>query len=72
MRKNFENFFLKITKNNVNYLKQFVILKKNKENKNLVYNKDVINLALNFLKSFNHYSEQIKKEYLELNFMQTC
>ena len=26
-------------------------------------------MALNFLKSFNHYIEQIKKEYLELNFV---
>ena len=67
--KNFEKLFLKITNNNINIFKQFKILKKNKENKNLVYNKDVFNLALNFLKSFNHYIEQIKKEYLELNFI---
>ena len=67
--KNFEKLFLKITKNNTNILKQFKILKKNKENKNLVYNKNVINLALNFLKNFNHYIEQIKKDYLELNFL---
>ena len=26
-------------------------------------------MALNFLKSFNHYIDQIKKEYLELNFV---
>ena len=67
--KSFEKLFLKITKNNTNHLKQFKILKKNKENKNLVYNKNVINLALNFLKNFNHYIEQIKKDYLELNFV---
>ena len=67
--KNFEKLFLKITKNNINNLKQFKILKKNKENKNLVYNKNVINLALNFLKNFNHYIEQIKNDYLELNFV---
>ena len=67
--KNFEKLFLKITKNNINNLKKFKILKKNKENKCLVYNRNIINLALDFLKSFNRYIDQIKKEYLELNFV---
>ena len=66
---NFEKLYLKITKNNINSFNQFKVLKKNKENKNLVYNKNIITLALNFIKSFNHYIEQIKKEYLELNFV---
>ena len=67
--KKFEALFLKITNNNRNILKRFKILKHNKENKNLVYNKDVINLALNFLKSFDQYIQKIKNEYLELNFV---
>ena len=67
--KNFDKLFLKITKNKINDLTKFKILKKNKENKRLVYNRNIINLALNFLKSFNRYIEQIKKEYVELNFV---
>ena len=67
--KKFDKLFLKITKNNIKNLSQFKILKRNKENKKLVYKKNTINLAFNFLKDFNHYVDQIKREYLELNFL---
>lgn len=67
--KKFDNLFLKITKNNIRNLNQFKILKKNKKNKKLVYQKTTINLAFNFLKDFNNYIDQIKREYLELNFL---
>ena len=67
--KKFDKLFLKITKNNIKNLNQFKILKKNKENKKLVYKKNTINLAFDFLKDFNHYIHKIKKEYIELNFL---
>ncbi len=67
--KKFEKLFLKITNNNKKIFKQFKILKNNKINKNLIYDTNVINLALDFLKSFNHYIEKIKNDYLELNFI---
>ena len=68
-KKKFETLFFKIINKNKKILKKFKILKKNKENKKLVYDKDVINLALNFLNRFNNYIEKIKSEYLELNFV---
>ena len=67
--KKFENLFLKITNNNKKIFKQFKILKNNKINKNQIYDTNVINLALIFLKSFNLYIENIKNDYLELNFI---
>ena len=67
--KKFKSLFLKITNNNQKILKQFKTLKINKENKKLVYDKGVINLALKFLKNYNDYLEKIKNEYLELNFV---
>lgn len=68
-KKKFETLFFKIINKNKKIFKKFKILKSNKENKKLVYDKDVINLALNFLKRFNNYIEKIKSEYLELNFV---
>ena len=68
-KKKFETLFFKIINKNEKIFKKFKILKSNKENKKLVYDKDVINLALNFLNRFNNYIEKIKSEYLELNFV---
>lgn len=68
-KKKFETLFFKIINKNKKIFKKFKILKSNKENKKLVYDKDVINLALNFLNRFNNYIEKIKSEYLELNFV---
>ena len=67
--KRFDNLFLKITKNNHKILKNFKILRERKKNKDLVYDPSIVSLALNFIKNFNQYLENIKKEYLELNFV---
>ena len=67
--KQFDNLFLKITKNNHKILKNFKILRERKKNKDLVYNPSIVSLALNFIKNFDQYLENIKKEYLELNFV---
>ena len=67
--KQFDNLFLKITKNNHRLLKNFKTLKERKKNKDLVYDPNILNLASNFIKNFDNYLKNIKNEYLEINFV---
>ena len=60
-KKKFEKLFLKITQNDLNLLKLFRILKKNKEDKNLIYNSKTLNLGKIFLKKNNKFIKKIKK-----------
>ncbi len=65
----FNNFFLRITGNDTKLLKKFNILKDHKVKKNLSYNINTIFLAQNFIKKYNRFLDNIKKDYIELNFL---
>ncbi|MBD1172163.1 histidine phosphatase family protein [Pelagibacterales bacterium SAG-MED05] len=67
--KQFDNLFLKITRNNQRLLKNFKLLRERKKNKDLVYDPSIVSLALSFIKNFNQYLEKVKNEYIELNFI---
>ena len=67
--KNFDNLFLKISNNNKKLLKQFKILREKKKSKAIYYDKKTLNLALVFIQYFNNYIKNLKKEFLEINFV---
>ena len=64
----FDQFFLKITKNDRTLLKNFKNIKRNKINKILRYDLNTIKLALIFIKKYSYYLQKIKNEYMELSF----
>ena len=68
-KKQFDNFFLKITNKDRNLLKEFKILESKKLKKELIYNQNIISLAVNFVKKYENFLQKMKKEYLTLNFV---
>ena len=68
-KKQFDNFFLKITNKDHNLLKKFKILESKKLKKELIYNQNIISLAVNFVKKYENFLQKMKKEYLTLNFV---
>ncbi len=67
--KSFDNFFLKITKNDKNLLNKFKSIKVDKIKKKLYYDKNIIKIAFKFVKKYNNFIEKIKKQYVRLNFI---
>lgn len=68
-KKQFDNFFLKITNKDHNLLKEFKILESKKLEKKLIYNQNIISLAVKFVKKYENFLQKKKKEYLTLNFV---
>ncbi len=67
--KKFDKLFLKITKNDKKLLKNFKILKQNKERKILFYKPEILFLAKKFINKYNKFLENLRNEYTELNFI---
>ena len=67
--KKFEKIFLKITKNDKNLLNEFKFLKKNKEKKLLIYSPKILVLAKKFIRKYNEFLDELRKEYIELSFI---
>ena len=66
--KKFEKLFLKITQNDRNLLKLFRVLKKNKEEKILIYNPKTLILGKIFIRKYNKFINKIKKNTNKINF----
>jgi probable phosphoglycerate mutase len=67
-QKRFEKLFLKITQNDLNLLKLFRVLKKNKEEKTLIYNSKILNLGKIFLRKYDKFINEIKKNAPKISF----
>ncbi len=65
----FDEFFLKITNNDLKLLNKFKIIKRNKIKKTFNYNLNTITIALEFIKKYDDFLKKIKKEYIELSFV---
>ena len=68
-KKQFNNFFLKITNKDQFLLKQFKILEKNKLNKKLIYDQKTISLAFVFIKKYENFLQKIKQKYSIISFV---
>lgn len=66
---NFNKLFLQITNNNQKFLKDFKILKKNKEEKLLAYNPNIIAFGKYFIKKYNRYLKLLKNNNTIFSFV---